>query len=73
MVPWSSKVFYRDRVLRERTGRSEDKRIEDSWDWEVLNKLCLIPSKFIKKYSILYTIPKGEILSRIYHTRGLSL
>lgn len=51
-------------VLRERTGRSEDKRIEDSWDWEVLNKPCLIPSKFIKKYNILYTIPKGEILSQ---------
>lgn len=46
-------------VLR---GRIWDKKIKksESWDQEVLYKLCLMPSKLIQQYSILYTISRGK-------------
>lgn len=31
------------------------------WAQEVLNKLCLTPSKLIKKFSILYTVSREDM------------
>lgn len=62
-MTWS---FFGDRVLRERTRRSDKKEIESKedtkvWEWEGLRKLCLIPRKLIKKYGILYVVSKGDM------------
>lgn len=43
--------------------RKEGKEYE-SWLWEVLYKLCCLPSKFINKYSIICTVGRGQSQQR---------
>lgn len=40
-----------------RSGNKEDREV---WNKEVLHKLCLMPSNFLKKYSIFYSFQRGN-------------
>lgn len=61
VLTWTGQLFFKDRFLRGRTKRSENKDRKESWGQEVLRKLCLRSSEFIKKHSVLYTVCKGKI------------
>lgn len=71
----NNRSFLSGRVLRERTGYQKIERIEERkgskvWDQKILHKLCLLSSKLIKKYNILYTISRGkwtELIASITH------
>lgn len=58
-MTWTSRSFFSDRAQR---GGPGDARIKEvgKLGSEVLSKLVVCASEFIKKYSVLYTVCKDQ-------------
>lgn len=57
-VSWTSRSLFSDSILGERTRRSEDKEIDMLGIRRSCTKLCLMPSKLIKKLPYVLFIGK---------------